>query len=376
MTAILEISPGQIQQLPILEIPDFGAGFPKTSNSFWVNSTASLSGKTGAETTPRPFWGKLVLKSPDGSSERILDGLYLEGFIENTTVSYDNDRQAIAARVHLAIDLKTRKAQLNVKTRLGGSLARQCLESLRFQQALERGGTLSVLAQPEGVREYLEFFRQEMPIGECSSETVRGIRILEDIIKIESKMNLLLRIPPRDLPPDEIRAIHETAQIVTTGELTQTAKGIITMQANREFIENTLKFCQPDVPFALQGNLEYTAFILDKTLPLGKVEMLCLPAILASEEFNALQNAHRKLEAGETVPIHFNIPEDGKVQWTYPEWKEKRDLPPDVEKEALRERISKVVGKYSSILSSSDEFAARKNEEFNIEQRRYTESEA
>lgn len=375
MTAILEISPGQIQQLPILEIPDFGAGFPKTSNSFWVNSTASLSGKTGAEPTPRPFWGKLVLKSPDGSSERILDGLYLEGFTENTTVSYDNDRQAIAARVHLAIDLKTRKAQLNVKTRLGGSLARQCLESLRFQETLERGGTLLVLAQPENSDEFLELFQQEMPIGECSSETVREIQILEDIIKIESRMNLLLRIPTRDLPIEEIREIRETAQIVTTGELIQSAKGI-TLQANREFVEKTLKYCEPDVPFALSGTLNHTAHILDETLELGKVEIHCLPAVLTAQDFNALQRIQNELEAEETTPIHFNVPEGGSIHWTYPEWKEKRDLPPDVEKEALRERIAKVVGKYSSILSSSDEFAARKNEEFDIEQRRYAESEA
>ncbi len=370
----LQISPGLVPQLPILEIPDFGVGFPKTSNSFWVNSTASLSGKTGAEPTPRPFWGKLVLKSPNGSSEKILDGLYLEGFIENTGVSYDNDRQAIAARVHLAIDLKTRKARLNVKTRLGGSLARQCLESLRFQQALERGGTLSVLAQPEGASEYLELFRQEMPIGECSSETVREIRILEDIIKIESKMNLLLQIPPRDLPIEEIRAIQEIAQIVTTGELVQTAKGI-TLQANREFVENTLNHCRPETPFLLCGEFEGTVFLLDKTVVLGKALMECENAFLTADDFQELRKIHGELGSDEEISIHFRVSEGGEVHWTYPEWKEKRDLPPDVEKEALRDRISKVVGKYSSILSSSEEFSARKREEARFENRRFQEGD-
>jgi hypothetical protein len=375
MTGVLEISPGQVH-LPVLEIPDFGTNLPKTSSTFVANGPARpMNFIVAGPTPPKPFWARLVVTSMDGSTEHVLENVFLEGELKDGVLAYANDRQKIAVSVQLSLNLGNNRLRFGFAARLAGSLARQCLEALRVQEILESGGSLSVFLRNDVFPTEEHLFETHFPKGEVSTQTRQGIAILENLVTIERKIGTLFHLPLRDLPVEEIRAIHETAQIVTTGDLIQSANGV-TLQGNREFVENTLKYCKPDTPFRLSGDFDVNVSLLGKTVSLGKTLMQCENAFLTTEDFQELQKVHGELQDDEEISIHFRVSEDGKVHWTYPEWKEKRDLPPDVEKEALRERISKVVGKYSSILSSSDEFAARKNEEFDIEQRRYAESEA
>lgn len=373
MTGVLEISPGQAHP-PILEIPDFGTNLPKTSNTF-VASGPALPLNFADPNTPQPLWARLVVKGPDGVTEQVLENIYLEGEMNDGVPTYGNERQKIAALVQLSMNPATHRLRFGFATRLAGSLARQCREALRVQEIMESGGTLSLFIHSDAFPIEEHLFETRFPTGEVSTETRHGIEILENLVKIERKIGTLFRLPVRDLPIEDIRAIRETAHIVTTGELVQSAAGL-TLRANRNFLENTLERCRPDTPFLLSGEFEATISLLERTIPLGMAEMRCESAFLTAGDLQELQKIHDELSDGEETSIHFRISEGSPIHWAYPEWKEKRDFPPDLEKEALRDRISRVVGKYSSILSSSEEFSARKQEEVRLENRHFQETEA
>ncbi len=375
MTGVLEISPGQVH-LPILEMPDFGTNLPKTSTTFVVNGPSLPLNRTVADTSlPKPLWARIAIRGLDNTTEHVLENVYLEGEVKDGVLTFDNERQKIAAFVQLSLNPDNNRFRFGFAIRLAGSLARQCLEALRVQELMESGATISLFIRNDLFPSEELIFETQFPKGEISTETRQGLNILENLLTIERKIGTLFRLPLGDLPVEEIRAIRETAQIVSTGELVQSATSL-TLQGNRTFVENTLRHCQPGKPFLLSGEFEADVSLLEKTVSLGKALMRCERAVLAAEDFQVLRKIHDTIGDDEETPIHFKIPEGGTIHWTYPEWKEKRDLPPDLEKEALRDRISRVVGKFSSILSGSDDSAARKNEEFDIEHRRYAESEA
>jgi hypothetical protein len=211
--------------------------------------------------TPTPWNARFVLTKPEGSSAVVDIALKPS----DPPQDWDGALSGAHEGLEAAMLLRSRDGRGQIKLHWSylddahGMTTRTRSVLLGFVDALHRGGKLLV-EDRDGVRPQLEFNVPER-VPDPQLQLLR--RYVDDVLTIEEWVGATLPVPEL-IPAQEVRAIHDVAQIVRNGESKMTLEAIsLTVPRNR-FDE-----MQADVSSRFMIEVQFGLVVLGTETPIG-----------------------------------------------------------------------------------------------------------
>lgn len=270
----------------------------------------------GTQRSIHPLLVKIEVENEDGEIAT-LEYIHLNAIQTGTEEStFTNDRQPVPWKIKLVHNVKEKQMHFSYTFSLSGVNVKLALDALHFQQALARGGVFRIEHLDTG----FELQNQLLPPGVIEAPDSYWIELLKKVNFIQGKTQSPISIPDRDLNEEDLRAIHSTFHILSTGHATLKANKWTVGITDMKFAQEVLEAFESGKTLPIRLEDDISEEIFDVLIPLGRVILNCDRVHSTKEDLAALRAAISASEPGKTIEIRLTPYEGCLIQAEYPKW--------------------------------------------------------
>jgi hypothetical protein len=278
--------------------------------------------RVGPRTSPDPLVVDLVIDADDGDTATLHNVDLRRVLFGTEQITLNNHHQAVPWRVELVINFVTLRFDVNFGADYKGVNVKRELEGLRFQRVSAKGGIFRLVQVSSG----LSAGSGRFPAAAVTGPDDRFIRLLEALVLIQARTGTALMLPEGDVTREQALTILSTAQIVETGEYTESEEGSLDVDIERtpEALRNALETFGDGHGHAIRwshGN--ETRIICGVSISLGSVELDFERVLLPPESVAVLRAALEEQGDGGPVAVQLVMAPGTTAVARYAKW-----LPP------------------------------------------------
>lgn len=297
----------------------------------------------GSVPADAPLLLKAKMECADGTTAT-LDYIHLRNARRGSEeVALDNSHQSLPWKFELVLTQEGVHWNIGSSTKTGPTNARRELDSIRFGEAMFKGGTLRLEAAETG----LDFPEIIVEPGVFPQPDARWKGIIEKLVLIQEKVRIPLAVPGSDnnqrrvIAADDVRTIFETAQKLETGKTSLNLQSWET-KVDPSLAQKLIDLFEKGEPVSLSFSSEDEAVnLLGVEISLGPFVYTCQQTSMTEEDLQALKERTAQAGPDESITVRFTPFNNAPMLVHYLNW-----LPPNERDLLLNEMNKEPLGSY------------------------------
>lgn len=293
-------------QLQAVKLPDFLETF--------IKPAGGISLTIGPARTDVKVLLKFIVQGRNGEAAP-LDYLEFETVqvgTEEATLS--NQQQPVPWKVKLIMNIATGRWNITFSFPEENLNVTQALQAVRLQRALSSGGQIKIINLITGFELPAVQF-EPMPIALDE----RWAKLLEELVFIQQKTAIPIRVPSRDIDREEAMQILMTAEILRTGKARLESKEWPVNSPVSKAKEAAAAFADESIHYiTMKDQTGHVMNVLDTEIPLGPTVLSCDNVLMATEMLDQLK---RDIEdAAHDGVVSYRLATRGPVEARFLNW--------------------------------------------------------